>query len=46
LDNVETYLHQAAIFKKLSEYTEEEIQQNPAILNEFSNHEQELEAIL
>lgn len=39
-------MQQVAIFKKLTEYTEEELQQNPQILSEFSNHDHELEEIL
>lgn len=35
-----------AVFKKLAEYTEEELAQNPNILSELGNHEKEQEEIL
>lgn len=35
-----------AVFKKLAEYSEEELQANPHLLSELGNHEKEQEDIL
>ena len=35
-----------AVFKKLTEHTEEELAQNPQLMSDLGNHEKEQEEIL
>jgi len=42
----ETYIQQVAVFKKLAEYSEEELAKNPHLLAELGSQEKEQEDIL
>ena len=46
LINSETFLQQVAVFRKLAQYSEEELAQNPQLLSDLGSQEKEQEEIL